>query len=1044
MLLIFSGLAHRKGRFGAETGHAIADSSPGQSSHFCRAPGDFSSALLKLSVPLLFLLLASTGLLSAFSLSPPAAQTPTEHELTVRALELYRSGNCKEAEPLMEKVLLHQPRNIAVRKLLGKCLLREKRNDESRMQFQLVLDIAPQDVEALQGLRASVAGIQKREEGKQALTLESRAATAEQFRSAHELRSAEQLIKDHRLEEAETILQILVRDHPDLVPAQQRLAEIYSATKRFDKAAEVYSALAEKPGASSAFLLRLAQNLQWRKDYPQSIKSYRLYLEKRPDDLSAEMELTHVLMWSAQYREALPQLEHLQIKRPKDVRVLLALAQCHEQLSETDQALQAYERVLELDPTNPTARAARTRHAQYLDQLPRQKAFAALEKNDYEGAAKLFAEYLQKHPDSIETVLQIARVYSWAQRYPEAEHYYEEYLHRAPQDFVVMRELAELELWAQNYEAAKKYFALLVGSSAATTADYESLIHAHTWSGDLEGAEPYAKKLAKLDPNNPVARETLNEILERQKLSARHDAEELAAAGRYPEAVQAYRRYMDNYGKTQEFELMIARLYGWGKDSGHATQAYRDYLQRYPQDLTARLELANIENWAREYDEAENDYRAVLLKEPHNVSALIGMAQVTDYRGDDPFKVQRHFKKVLAADPNNSVAAKRIEEIRPQVAPTLGYLQSSFWDSDGLYRSVNSLEATFPLPGRIKISPFYTSGYFHELRLPRELGRASVPQGSVLAPLLLPQIQDLNKRIGDLNGTVLGNGGGGRLELWRGARWYLLGEAGAVRFDQAVPCRLALCLPSALSSNRTSLNARAEASFHPGENTSLGLTYVHRDAIYDLNTVASLAAGIMGDTLLISYQRPVVARLRFWASGGGTRFSRGIDSRFSSNTLRQLAARLDYQVHPSVTLGYSFRLNSFISPSPLYFSPSLYQTHGLAGRLDHRISRKVRVSADGEIGYGRITTLRELIPAKAIPTIPACSLTTSDLAANSNIAANCSINTFELAVVPTLSWQVRHDWVLRLGYRFSRGRGSAFGSPVYRTMGADFGLSKVF
>ncbi len=972
-----------------------------------------------------------------------AAQIPSDNELVVRALDLYRSGNCKESEPLLQQVLLNQPRNVRVRKLLGKCLLKDQKFDEARMQFQLVLDVAPQDVEAFQDLRAAVAEIQKREQVKQSQALASRAATEEQFRSTHGLRRAEQLIKEKRLDEAETILQGIVREHPEVIPAQQRLAEIYSATKRFDKAAEMYRTLAEKPGAASDLLLRLAENLEWGGDYSQAIQSYRLYLQKKPEDLAARMALANVLFWGAHYREAIPEFEHLRLKRPKDLRVQLALAQCYEQLSETDQALKAYQRVLELDPTNPMARAVRTRHAEYLDQLPRQKAFAALERNDYETAAKFFADYLQKHPDSTETLLQIARVNSWGQRYPEAEQYYEKYLRRAPQDFAVMRELAAVEMWTKNYAAARKYYALLVGSSAASIEDYESLIHAHTWAGDLEGAEPYARKLAELDPTNPVARETLNELLERQRTSARTGAEELAAAGHFGEAVQAYRLYMSTYGKTQQLELLICRLYSWGKDYDRAREAYREYVRQYPQDLGARLELADVENWSRQYDDAESDYQAVLQKEPNNLAALIGVAQVIDYRGEDPFTVRRHFKRVLSADPQNAEATRRLKEIHPLVAPTVGYSQTAFGDTDGFRRTVNSLEATFPLPGRMKLTPFYTFGYFHQVRKARELGQLRLPQGTVLTAQILPQIEDLNREIGDLAGSIIGNGGGARLEVSRGARWYLLGEAGAFYFNQSVPCQVQPCLPSTLSSDRTSLNARAEVSFRPGENSSVGLTYLHRDAIYDLNTGASLAAGIMGDTLLLSYQHPLVRRWRFWTSGGGTRYSRGTDPRFSSNTLRQLSARLDYQFVPSAALGYAFRLSSFISPSPLYFSPSLYQTHGLAGSLTHRLSKTLRATLDGEIAYGRITSFRELIPATTKPVIAACSITNLDVAMNASISTKCSINTLELAVAPTLSWQVGHNWVLRLGVRFSRGRGSAFGSPVYRTLGGDFGLSKV-
>jgi tetratricopeptide (TPR) repeat protein len=968
-------------------------------------------------------------LLTLLFLSTLNAQGPSDNDLIVKSLDEYRTGNCKEAKPLFEKILLDQPKNTAVRKLLGRCLMRDNRVEEARHQFQLVLDDSPQDMEAYEGLRGATKELQKRWALRESRAIESREETSEQLRASHELRQAELLIKARRLSEAEGLLQDIVRRHPESLQAQRRLAEIYTRTHRFAQAAEIYRRLAAMPKASSVYLLRLAQNLEWggkvqaaiiyyrrylsrnprdqaaqlalanlllwNGHYSEAADVYRQYLHKNPQNHVARLNLVHALMWSKRYREAVPELRRLQAEMPWDVAVPLALGQCYEQLGEMEPALQAYDQALKLDPANPVALEARASIGHSLQELPRRKAFEALERNDLKAAAQYFGEYLKNHPGSAETLLEIARVNSWAKDYRNAETYYKEYLKRVPQDYDVLRELANLTLWTQDYSSAREYFTRLVASPSASTEDFESLIHAFEWSGDLAGAQPFAKQLIAREPNNLVALQALRDYNEQQRLLARTQADDLAAAGKYAEATRAYKGYMEAYGKDRQIELTLARLYSSARQYDSAINAYEELLREYPQDLQARLELADVMRWAGKYGAAEGEYQGILQEHPRNVQALVGLARVQDERGDDPFKLHRSFQNVLSVDATNPIAEKRLEQIHPQVSPALGLSENDFWDSDGLFRSVNSAEVTFPLPRRVKLTPFYTFGYFHQLRLIR---------GGE------PGVNLLDQKIGQANGTVLGNGGGARLEAYHSV-WSLLGELSGFNFD----------------SGRSSLNARAVVTYRPGEKDTLGLTYVHRDAIYDVNTVASLMAGIMGDTFLLSYERALTEHVRLWTAGGVTHYSAGVFSGIIADTQPRLSVRLDYQPRPWITLGYSGRGTGFTSQSPLYFSPPLYQTHGLAYRLNYRISGKIRLTGEGELDYGRISFR---------PETSSTGITTTSNGGGTN--------TFEMSIVPNLAWQLRRDIILQLGYRFSRGQASAFGSPVYRTQGAEIVLSKIF
>ena len=729
-------------------------------------------------------------------------------------------------------------------------------------------------------------------------------------------------------------------------------------------------------------------------NYPEAARYYRDYLSKYPRKDNARTTLANMLMWSGRYAEAAPELERLRASRPQDLHVRLSLAQCYQELAEKEKALKAYQDVLNLEPGNPAAIKARNDYLKYFDELPRQEAYAALERKDFDTAIKDFSLYADKHPKDAQILLQIARVCSWAKLNSDAENYYEAYLRRSPHDVAILRELAQLELWNKKYPEARKYYEQLTQDSSATPGDYEALLQTYTWSGDLAGAQPVAKKLIELSPNNELARLAFHDYAEQKRLATRTHAEELATARRYSQAIEAYRQYMDTYGKDPQIELLICRLYGWGKDYNSAGKAYLAYLKEHPQDLQARLELANVESWAGEYGSAQNDYRAVLNSNPKDLDALVGIAQVQDYQQQDPFAIRKTYLKVLNADPRNALAVKRLGDLHPLVSPSFTFSQKDFSDSDGVLWTTNSLEIAYPLPGRVKITPIYNFGYFRQ-------------------------------NLGDLRLSTFGNGAGGRIEGANGKGVSWLGELGGTYWSENETLS-----NSPSHANRASFFARAEASFRPDRRGILGLSYSHRDAVYDLTTIQTLAAGIMEDAFFVSYQRPLCERVHLWSTAGVNHYTSGTLPSEYNNTQPRFSAKLDYQAAPWITLGYSTRVSGFANASPIYFSPALYQTHGIAYTFNKQVFRNLFISADGELAYGRIGTHRMAVPIGVSSTL-----------------TGASVNTFEMAVAPRLKWRMGHGFTLQIGYRFSRGQGgSALNLPgsLYRTQGGELNLVKIF
>lgn len=937
-----------------------------------------------------------------------------------KALELYRSGNYRAAEAIFREILNKEPRNITIRKMLADCLVQDNRLEEAKQVYRQVLRLAPGDPDARRVLTPEPAAPPPPKPAAPRGSSES----IERVRTGGDIERAERAAQAGRLTEAAALLESIQKRFPEMILPQQRLAEIYTRTKDYTLAAEIYSRLGSKPGASPDFYERAGQNYAWAENYEQAARyylqyltsrpgdlsvslqlanvllwsnnleqaaeRYRRYLERRPDDLDAQVNLGHALLWSKQFAPALEVFNLVAARRPRDPDLLLSIAQCQEQLGNPELALATYAKVLNINPRDASAIAGRDR---IVANQPRVSGFASLEREDYKAAAQFFASYLEKHPDNTETILQLARVLSWGRQYTESTKYYDRYLQKVPSDKTALRELAKIELTIPSFSRARQDYELLVSDPRATVEDHEGLVHGYVWDKKLRAAQPFAKKLLEIDPGNEVATDAIRTFETQEKAEAIDKARVFTAAGRYTDALAAYKTYTAKYGSSQEIELATCRLLSFNKQYEEAVDKYQVYLRTYPQDQQAQLELADNLKWAGDYSLAEARYRAVLRKGVNEPRALLGLAQILDYRGADPFRLVNAYKMVLEGDANNAVARERLERLSPEVSPSLAVRQRSFSDSDNFGRSQTSLEASFPMRDGLRVSPYINYDYFSQQR---QIGGTACGSTSGLVDTRLIA---LSNRICSAQGTSRGAGAGVRIDLAPVQQFSFSAQAGQTKFDNT----------------RSFLEARGELNIRAGRDRLVTASYTRRIAAYDLNTIASMFAGVYGQTAYLSYQQPMSAKWRLWLGAGAARYSRGDNNVSPVNTQRMLSARAEYAVLPELTAGYFVRATAFSNPSPIYFSPSYYGTYGLSYNWNKPISPNLRLSAVGELGYGRID--------------------------RHNMAG---VNVVEAVIYPSLIWRVNPSMDLRLGYRFGRGATSSFGSPAYTTGVFDFGVQNYF
>ncbi len=680
----------------------------------------------------------------------------------------------------------------------------------------------------------------------------------------------------------------------------------------------------------------------------------------------------------------------------RDPLLDLAIGQCFEQISQPERALPYFENALRKSPDQKDAKEARDRVA---NTVLLKNAYLLQEKGDFLAASNAFLGYLEKNPKDNDMLLQVARLHSWARDNSKAMLYYEAYLVKKPQDITALRELARLQLEIPDFAAARKTLATVLSSQDASPDDYANMINANLWDSRHEEAQPWIAKLKEIAPGHQVAQSGGKAVLGKAQTQQLDRARVLASTGKFSEALQSYRRYIDRYGADREIELAVARLLAWDGQPVKAMQAYREYLNRYKNDAQVRLELADLERWQGKRGSAEREYRAVLEKEPGNNKAMFGLAQIADQRGDDRFSVFNAYRDILDRDPSHKVSRERLGDLSSRVSPSLGYEQMTFHDSDRFNRSMNTIVAGIPLPGGLRISPLLRLGYFSQLRQVGggECGTGYDPRSREKDPAIRRISEDICATEGHLKGL----GGGVRFDVSPNPNVFFSAEFSGFKLDTPT--------------QRVSPMLSAELVLRAAGNKRLTMGVKRRSAAFEVNTIGTLYANILTDTAEASFEVPMNDRWNLWVYGGISRYTRGADPLILSNFQKRITARADYQVTPSTKAGYYVRLSGFRRYSPLYFSPEFYGTTGVNWTWDKPLMKNFRFLGDIEAGYGRIHRYD-----------------------------SPRVNNLELSFYPSFVWDIRQDLSLHIGYRFGRGRSSSFGSPVYSTGTLDMGLTNYF
>nr|WP_274522279.1 XrtA/PEP-CTERM system TPR-repeat protein PrsT [Ectothiorhodospira mobilis] len=367
-------------------------------------------------------------------------------------------------------------------------------------------------------------------------------------------------------------------------------------------------------------------------------------------------------------------------------------------LGREDEARQAFQRAMELDPDNLSVRMnlaglelrsgheARARellasvhdrdpaHARAVQRL----ALLDIRAGEPELAQQRLARSIEANPEAVELPLMLARLQMESGAGEKALETLGSARERFPEDAQVLYALADLNLGLERLEPARRLLREAVVAAQGDTALKIRLAEAQARAGDERGARDTLEGILDQDPEHLTARMGLVRLLleqgaldrasphvDRLLASRPEDPEVAALAGRvalqrgeHERAVEHLSRALDGERQERGWVVALAQAHEGSGDVGAAQKARREWLQGHPGDLAMWHTMASTA-MAREGEQAGAEaYRQLLKHHPEDPVALNNAAWLL--RSSDTDQALEY--------------ARRGARLQPEAAPILDTL----------------------------------------------------------------------------------------------------------------------------------------------------------------------------------------------------------------------------------------------------------------------------------------------------------------------------------------------------------------------------------
>lgn len=389
-------------------------------------------------------------------------------------------------------------------------------------------------------------------------------------------------LRQHHLEEALSLLDKYLEKHPEDAAARFGRAVALQLAGDVDYAVAIYEQLASDPDHATDALVNLASIYRQQKNAEKLEECSRRLMEREPESAVAREAAAYAAFLREEYGRAAEHLEWLAARGPLPVEMWMNLALCRRKEGKLEAALDAYRRVLEMQPN---LAEAHIRLAEALREAGREEEALAACRSGIEVC-----------PDAADLYFLAASIHDRAGRREDAEALLEVLGLRQPGNADIWFRLGNMKYDRQAYgEAVDAYRAAVAAKPDWAEAHLNLGLAAYEAARYEEAAAAFKKALA-LKPGweaalraaavNALRQNSLDEALQyhRELIDGGHGD---------PEILYNAAMLNEQLGQKEEAELLYRQALEWKPDFAEALVGLG-----YVLESTGRAEEAR-QCWAR-------------------------------------------------------------------------------------------------------------------------------------------------------------------------------------------------------------------------------------------------------------------------------------------------------------------------------------------------------------------------------------------------------------------------------------------------------------